>query len=375
MSQPDGADHWAELASQLGAELPAADHSSSQAGPETSPSAEQGSGSAAATAGSLGTPPVSSPSGSKSEAAKPAAKPAKRKPISVPPTRSAADWDLLAEELGIAPRATSGEGSLGKIATRVELFDAPEPPVAQSSGADAPPAEFDEGSSRDQRTPLAVRSSHGEPAAVPSSTELAPSARSSTAGPPRSRTEDEARGGSTKEPADFGAGLFDAEPPKRRGAHEEEAESGTTAPRSKRRRRRRKKSGGLDGSVVSDPAPAAEPRGEASTVEPAEPADGATDSVSASGMAGDGVDAPVEPGEAARPEKTAPRRAADDDDGSDEEDDEKESRFIHRGVPTWSEAIGMIIDTNMEARAKRPNGTGGSRGRGGRRNRNSPHKG
>ena len=34
----------------------------------------------------------------------------------------------------------------------------------------------------------------------------------------------------------------------------------------------------------------------------------------------------------------------------------------HRNIPTWDEAVGMVIATNMEARAKNPNG--GSRGRG-----------
>ncbi|HUY90849.1 MAG TPA: hypothetical protein VMV10_19090 [Pirellulales bacterium] len=38
----------------------------------------------------------------------------------------------------------------------------------------------------------------------------------------------------------------------------------------------------------------------------------------------------------------------------------------HRSIPSWDEAIGMIIATNMEARSKNPGAGGGPRGRGGR---------
>lgn len=48
----------------------------------------------------------------------------------------------------------------------------------------------------------------------------------------------------------------------------------------------------------------------------------------------------------------------EDDDGSGE---------THRKIPTWGEAIGAIVDANMEARHRDPGG-GRGRGRGGRRN-------
>lgn len=59
-------------------------------------------------------------------------------------------------------------------------------------------------------------------------------------------------------------------------------------------------------------------------------------------------------------------RADGDDSLPDEADDEENDDFrpSHRGIPTWSEAIGMIIDTNMEARARNPNpGPSSPRGR------------
>jgi hypothetical protein len=81
-----------------------------------------------------------------------------------------------------------------------------------------------------------------------------------------------------------------------------------------------------------------------------------------------------------RPERSefAPRDDADDadeanddfadgagDDFADEAGDDKELRVGHRAIPTWDEAIGLIIAKNMESRAKRPNG-GQARGHGGR---------
>jgi hypothetical protein len=44
-----------------------------------------------------------------------------------------------------------------------------------------------------------------------------------------------------------------------------------------------------------------------------------------------------------------------------------EERVGHRAIPTWEEAIGVIIAANLEARAKRPGG-GAPRGRNGNRN-------
>jgi hypothetical protein len=47
----------------------------------------------------------------------------------------------------------------------------------------------------------------------------------------------------------------------------------------------------------------------------------------------------------------------------DDDDDDVDLKAHHRGIPTWDEAIGMIVATNMEARAKNPAGPSGSRGR------------
>jgi hypothetical protein len=54
----------------------------------------------------------------------------------------------------------------------------------------------------------------------------------------------------------------------------------------------------------------------------------------------------------------------------DEEEDDTEEDHVdfaeHRGIPTWQEAVGLVVGANMEARAKNPSGSRGGRGRGGR---------
>lgn len=51
------------------------------------------------------------------------------------------------------------------------------------------------------------------------------------------------------------------------------------------------------------------------------------------------------------------------EDLGEEEDQEGESRPVYRGIPTWEETVGYIIQQNMEARARSPH-AGGPRGRG-----------
>ncbi|MEM8943993.1 MAG: hypothetical protein AAGD11_02335 [Planctomycetota bacterium] len=75
-------------------------------------------------------------------------------------------------------------------------------------------------------------------------------------------------------------------------------------------------------------------------------------------------------------EALASASAVDGEDADDELDDEDRPRAAgrgrqrHRNIPTWSEAIGVIVDSNLEQRAKAPSrsqSSRGGRGRGGRR--------
>ena len=56
----------------------------------------------------------------------------------------------------------------------------------------------------------------------------------------------------------------------------------------------------------------------------------------------------------------------DEDDHLDGTDDDDVGRPTHRGIPTWDEAVGIVITRNMEARAKNPGGQQRSRGGRGR---------
>ncbi len=97
----------------------------------------------------------------------------------------------------------------------------------------------------------------------------------------------------------------------------------------------------------------------------------------------------AEDGDSPRPKRRRRRRSRGSADGGDgqsaaedqleeavtgEDNDEGENprrgRQRHRNIPTWSEAIGMIVDSNLEERAKspsKPQSSRGGRGRGGRR--------
>ena len=63
-------------------------------------------------------------------------------------------------------------------------------------------------------------------------------------------------------------------------------------------------------------------------------------------------------------------------DGLDDADDDVDGEHhSHRGIPSWDDAIGFIIDANMEGRARSPK-SGGPRGRRGGRGRSSaPRRG
>ena len=61
--------------------------------------------------------------------------------------------------------------------------------------------------------------------------------------------------------------------------------------------------------------------------------------------------------------------AGHDFEGDDEHDDEdggESPRIGFRNIPTWQDAIGVMIAKNMESRSRNPGGPRGSGGRGGR---------
>ncbi len=69
-------------------------------------------------------------------------------------------------------------------------------------------------------------------------------------------------------------------------------------------------------------------------------------------------------------EREEPGPVAEDESSEDLSDlDDEVGRASHHGIPTWQEAVGIVIAAIMEARAKNPGGSSrnrGGRGRGGR---------
>jgi hypothetical protein len=84
---------------------------------------------------------------------------------------------------------------------------------------------------------------------------------------------------------------------------------------------------------------------------------------------------PVEPKSADEDEESDD--ADEEPDDADEESLTEESSLVHRGIPTWQEAVGVIISANIEARGKRPSGPPsrprGGRGRGGHEGSRKPN--
>ena len=65
---------------------------------------------------------------------------------------------------------------------------------------------------------------------------------------------------------------------------------------------------------------------------------------------------PAEPYELETVEAYAPAEDGIEAGEGDEAEAERPGRLGFRGIPTWEEAIGLIVDKNLEARAKRSGG-------------------
>jgi hypothetical protein len=53
--------------------------------------------------------------------------------------------------------------------------------------------------------------------------------------------------------------------------------------------------------------------------------------------------------------------------GGDDDDDESSAELAHRKLPSWAEAIDLIVQTNLAGRSKSRGSDSGPRGGGGRR--------
>ena len=350
MTDSNSPNHWDLLASNLGATPPAEESEKPQA-----PSASQPG---------------------------PAAKPAVRAPRpnqpGAPPRRT--DWDVLANELGIAP-APQAAVPPPRAPTAPSVAAARAPVAPEQSRAAAVPAEapeespnfFDERFDFDEPFDF-LESTEPRPAA---SAEPVVESASGVAEPteerPRSRRSRRGRGrrgdrDSRERPAAAATGLSATEhgstlPLAEKGEHELAAAEGeavadattseastTEQAESRRPRRRRGRRGKKRRDTETAATPAGELADESSITQSTGPADAASDQ---SDELAEDVE---ELGE------------------GEEGDGERPARFGFRGIPTWEQAVGLLVERNLEARAKRPAG-GAHHGRSNRGPRDSRGRG
>lgn len=322
MSNQDKSDHWRLLASEIGAE--------SCPEPEaTEP------------------PPTDEPAGPVAEdsQATSATKPERPQRSSRPP-RPRANWMELAEQLGVAVPETpevSSEASAAK-ANRPTATAPEEPNMAVE-----PPEWLDHGSELETLDEVVFPVSAPR-AAVPRGEDEAAEAAESKL--PRKRKKRRRRGRESKsaaEPAvrdemDEDAETELAHPEIAEADDKEPADEGERAAESggKASRRKRRGRGGRRRSTGAGKASddAIKKRDE------------------------DDLD------ETAREtrKRVSGGRLLEDEDEDDEEDGatRKAPGFAHRGIPSWEEAVGVVIGINLESRAKRGPSEGSSRPRGGR---------
>lgn len=309
-------DHWKSLAANLGADAPSND------APSDTPLDQN-----------QDAPTAEPQSPERADSAAPAARemsPATPKP-KAPARRAAPGWSALAEQFGLAepqqraekrteaPSAMASEAPAARAVT-------PEPPAPLAVS----PTPTDE--------PKPAESSAAEPSETPSSDEPTTAKRRKRRRRPRkSRTSLAV----TAEPEDRlpepeQVDLFDdidESPPAESEAIEEaqaEAESSEAPPRPKRRRRRRssrKKKTAPEGETKSDAA--------------------------------------VDSRASEQGSQTEDALAEDEEDEDSDAEQSSDDSPSHRAIPSWQDAVGMIVSANIEARSRRPAGSS-SRSRGGR---------
>jgi len=315
MADSSEPNHWTQLASELGATPDPSAAEPPKVQPEKTKSQSE-----AATGGPAVTP-----------------KPP-RANVPSPPQRPPSDWSRLAEELGVRSEPSAEVAATGAVSTPTE-----------------PKAELEVPEST--RTDLVPMGTEVElPAIGPESAGLSGEREEKSPGRRRRRRRSKSQkpvdtepAKTAEEPPEVGdEAPLSEEPNEAAVADPSAGEEEESQERTKRRRRRR-------GSGRKKVAPR-------KSDEPAKSESGSE--VEAEGAA---ADSPKESGgESSRqqPDDSATKSATTEN--MKEDKPSKPSGPGHRGIPSWQEAIGMIISANMESRAKRPSGSSSSRSRGGR---------
>ena len=277
-------------------------------------------------------------------------------PRSVPaPPRPPSDWARLAEELGLEPQEQPMEPPPSGAVSR-----APDEPAETPAEAEPAADELVESTS----TALMPTGAEvelpgfGRETAEPSEpleADRTGRRRRQKPGRGRGRQPSEATtqppeavdqaAGATAEEAAVPVG-FAEDAPEAVGSLTEEK---PTPDRSKRRRRRgggRKKGAGRDGDPAESPG-LQQPGAEADESE--------------------GPQVAAAPAAERKSDEPSPKGGARK--GAKSEKARKSAKTAHRGIPSWAEAVGIVISANLESRAKKPSSSSrsrGGRGRGGR---------
>ncbi len=318
MSDSEPRDHWAQLASELGAEVPEeAERRESVSQSEQSSSAGQtGQAETAAETASTGT-------------SFPTAKPACQKPRGEKQQRAPTDWEALAMELGVQIRpepkqepSAQGHGERGLEPPEGGIRPSEYQRMGKQTGTQvAWTVEKTLGPLGRGIEELTTAVAQAKPATSPAP----PAGQPEQRGPkrkkkrrPKLRSHELADQPQPAEATAMGPASQTA------AAAATEAEE-PSPPKSKRRRRRRGKRAGREAVAATTAASAAPGQPAPDAAEMAEPEDSQ-------------VESEVEPAE--------------------------KERLPHRAIPSWEEVVGIIIAKNMEARAKsNPGGQGRPRNR------------
>lgn len=369
MSEPEKRDHWAALADSMGIQPPPQEEKPVQ--PETEPVAAQ------EPAPAFSPPPVA------------------RKVVA--PRRAAADWGQLAAELGLAPPPPSPPAAVPVIKEpRVER--APAEPVIERAVAETDTSPVDLEAEEEAR----VRAEAWQSELVEVSDPVFLDTTDAEEGhlePIETADQDDALAESSETAAE---------------QDEQTAPSEQRERRRRRKKRRRRRTGdgpartedasplasesGASQSVAADAGPAEQYLEEVLGGESAEETETESELQSGSSAEGERRDgrkrrrrrrkkrsvetapdaAESQPAESDEPvdaegetwnEPDAEHDDLEHDHDSDVEGEEASGRLSHRAIPTWDQAIGLIIARNMEARAKHPNGPARRGGKGRRPDR------
>lgn len=359
MTDPQGPDHWDTLASEIGASSPPPERIEEEKPPKD-----------------LAPIPAAR--------AKSAEAPAKK------PPRPPADWSRIAEDLGIEGREEPGHVADAESNAPLRI-DPGETPAGAKEEPREPGSPFarSEKAAPESPTPTSIAAAAGSP-------DLEIGWGEASCEPPEPLVE---ATGTDLVPAGSEARLpgFPDERPLPPAGREDR----TTGRRRRKRRQKPKQDGGEKpangpvAEVASGESPDKPAGARASTL------DGETKERPkrrrrrrGSGRkkgAGRGDDESAESGSehelgAAREESEIVSEVADEADErepdaqgepADQNRAERGSRGSNRGIPTWEEAVGIVISANMESRAKNPGSTSSSRSRGprGRSGRGRPGRG